>query len=180
MRGTSILRACASASFTSSALISDWCPCVHTTSRTCEGGLCTEERTAHARPARQSMSKATPLESWIAEKIGLSNGELTPEKIAEYQLRNLRETLRWARSHSPFYSQRLCGVSEGEPGSFAAFEGLPFTDATDLQEQGLQFLCVPQGDINRVVTLESSGTSGAPKRVFFTAADQELTIDFFR
>jgi phenylacetate-coenzyme A ligase PaaK-like adenylate-forming protein len=126
------------------------------------------------------MSKTTPLESWIAEKIGLSNGELTPEKIAEYQLRKLRETLRWARSHSPFYSQRLRGVSDGEPGSFAAFESLPFTDATDLQEQGLQFLCVPQGDIDRVVTLESSGTSGAPKRVFFTAADQELTIDFFR
>ncbi|HVO63680.1 MAG TPA: AMP-binding protein [Terriglobales bacterium] len=126
------------------------------------------------------MPKTTPLESWIARKIGVSDGELTRESIAEYQLRKLRETLDWARSHSPFYSRRLRKVSEGTPGSFAAFERVPFTNATDLQEHGLQFLCVSQGDIDRVVTLESSGTSGVPKRVFLTTADHESTIDFFR
>ena len=125
------------------------------------------------------MPKTTPLESWVARKIGLRNGELTRERIAEYQLRRLRETLHLARSRSPFYWRRLRRVAEGEPGSFAAFESIPFTDAADLQAHGLQFLCVPQGDIDRVVTLESSGTCGVPKRVFFTAADQELTIDFF-
>jgi len=125
------------------------------------------------------MPEKTPLESWIAQKIGLRNGELTREEIADYQLRKLRETLRWARSHSPFYKRRLSTVSEGEPASFAAFESIPFTDTADLQQHGVQFLCVPQGDIDRVVTLESSGTCGAPKRVFFTAADQELTVDFF-
>jgi phenylacetate-coenzyme A ligase PaaK-like adenylate-forming protein len=30
-----------------------------------------------------------------------------------------------------------------------------------------------------VVTLQTSGTSGEPKRIFFTRQDQELTIDFF-
>ena len=125
------------------------------------------------------MPNTTPLESWVARKIGLRKGELTRGKIAEYQLRKLRETLCWARSQSPFYARRLRGVPDGEPGSLADFEKVPFTDAADLQEHGLQFLCVPQGDIDRVVTLESSATSGVPKRVFFTEADQELTIDFF-
>ena len=30
-----------------------------------------------------------------------------------------------------------------------------------------------------MVTLATSGTTGAPKRVAFTGADQELTVDFF-
>ena len=34
-------------------------------------------------------------------------------------------------------------------------------------------------DIKRIVTLNTSGTTGRPKRVFFTQEDQELTIDFF-
>ena len=37
-----------------------------------------------------------------------------------------------------------------------------------------------QNDISHVVTLETSGTSGPPKRLFFTPADQEATIEFFR
>ncbi|HVN20735.1 MAG TPA: AMP-binding protein [Dongiaceae bacterium] len=126
------------------------------------------------------MSDKTPLESWIARKIGLGGSTVTREKISHYQLQKVRETLRWARSHSPFYKQRFSAFSENFPASFAHFASMPFTDPDDLQEQGLQFLCVPQGDIDRVVTLESSGTSGAPKRVFFTADDKELTVDFFR
>jgi phenylacetate-coenzyme A ligase PaaK-like adenylate-forming protein len=33
--------------------------------------------------------------------------------------------------------------------------------------------------VSRVVTLQTSGTTGEPKRVFFTIDDQERTIDFF-
>lgn len=39
-------------------------------------------------------------------------------------------------------------------------------------------LCVSQGEISRIVTL-NSGTSGPSKRIFFTPEDQESTIDFF-
>jgi phenylacetate-CoA ligase len=48
-----------------------------------------------------------------------------------------------------------------------------------VRENGLRFLCVSQDDIRRVVTLDTSGTTGSPKRLYFTADDQELTIDFF-
>jgi phenylacetate-coenzyme A ligase PaaK-like adenylate-forming protein len=41
-------------------------------------------------------------------------------------------------------------------------------------------LCVSQSQISRVVTLTTSGTTGNPKRLYFTPFDQELTIDFFR
>ena len=55
----------------------------------------------------------------------------------------------------------------------------PFTTAQDIREQALQFLCVSQDEIQRVVTLDTSGTTGQPKRLYFTKEDQELTIDFF-
>lgn len=40
-------------------------------------------------------------------------------------------------------------------------------------------MCVSQSEISRVVTLNSSGTAGSPKRLFFTREDLELTVDFF-
>jgi phenylacetate-coenzyme A ligase PaaK-like adenylate-forming protein len=124
--------------------------------------------------------RKTPLESWIAGKIGLSSGELTRRKVAEYQLDKLRETIRWVRTQSPFYARHLSAFSETQVTSLDDFRRLPLTDASDLRENGLRLLCVSLGDINRVVTLDSSGTSGDPKRVFFTAEDQQLTVDFFQ
>jgi phenylacetate-coenzyme A ligase PaaK-like adenylate-forming protein len=55
----------------------------------------------------------------------------------------------------------------------------PFTTPEDIRQNPLPFVCVSQNDIQRIVTLQSSGTTGEPKRIFFTADDQELTIDFF-
>ena len=49
-----------------------------------------------------------------------------------------------------------------------------------MRDEGLRFLCVSQDEISRVVTLSSSGTTGTPKRVFFTADDQDLAVDFFQ
>jgi phenylacetate-coenzyme A ligase PaaK-like adenylate-forming protein len=56
----------------------------------------------------------------------------------------------------------------------------PFTTPEDIRQHGLQFLCVSQDEIQRVVTLDTSGTTGQPKRLYFTKEDQELTIDFFQ
>ncbi len=125
------------------------------------------------------MPALTPLEPWIARKIGVDAGaSLTRERLEAYQLARLRETLRWAREQSPFYRAHLAGA----PRDLDRLEDLvyfPFTNAADLRENGLRFLCVSQGDIQRVVTLDTSGTTGNPKRLYFTAADQELTVDFF-
>jgi phenylacetate-CoA ligase len=123
----------------------------------------------------------TPLQPWIARKIGGEGDRfpLTRERIREYQLARLRETLRLVRERSPFYRVHLADA----PDDLDCLEDLarfPFTTADDLRENGLRFLCVSQGDIRRVVTLDTSGTTGNPKRLYFTADDQELTIDFFR
>ncbi len=56
---------------------------------------------------------------------------------------------------------------------------LPFTTEHALRRESLQLLTVSQGEVARVVTLRTSGTTGAPKRLYFSADDLACTIDFF-
>ncbi len=123
----------------------------------------------------------TPLEPWIAKKIHQAD-------LAQYQLRQLNETLQFAVAKSRFYRQHLADI----PIELARLDDLtrlPFTIADDLRADPLAFVCVSQDNIQRVVTLDNanfplttlttSGTTGQPKRLYFTHDDQELTIDFF-
>ncbi len=113
----------------------------------------------------------TPLDPWIKEK---TNGV----DLRAWQLSKLNETLALARSKSAFYKKHF----EGLPETLTSLDDLrqfPITTAEDIRQNPLRFVCVPQGEIQRIVTLQTSGTTGEPKRIFFTAEDQELTIDFF-
>jgi phenylacetate-coenzyme A ligase PaaK-like adenylate-forming protein len=121
--------------------------------------------------------KRTPLDSHIARKIGSGGAAVDRGELAEYQFLKLRETIEYARLRSTFYCKKLIGHPELR--SLADLMTIPFTTPAELSEHGLQFLCVSQDEISRVVTLSSSGTTGTPKRVFFTADDQQLAIDFF-
>jgi phenylacetate-coenzyme A ligase PaaK-like adenylate-forming protein len=120
----------------------------------------------------------TPLENWIKTKIGLQRTDrLSRQALSHYQLRKLQETLAYARSHSPFYRTLLGPLPHQPPESLDDLASLPFTTADDLCDQSLQFLCVSQSDVARVVTLQT--WEARPKRLHFTDEDLELTIDFF-
>ncbi len=124
----------------------------------------------------------TPLEEWIYRKISgreAEAGRLTSSMLEAYQLEKLQATISLARERSRFYRRHLAGYVD-PLNCLADLATLPFTTADDLKADPLQFLCVSQGEIGRVVTLQSSGTTGVPKRLFFTAGDQALTIDFFQ
>lgn len=122
----------------------------------------------------------TPLEDWIRRKIGLGEGDaLTRSAIDRYQRQALNRTLAHVRKNSPFYQTHLADCTKGPLKQLDALNTLPFTSAEDLRRAPLSFLCVSQAQIARAVTLKTSGTTGTPKRLFFTAADQELTVDFF-
>lgn len=128
----------------------------------------------------QATLNKTPLEDWIAKRIGAGGDSLTREMISRYQLQKLRETISWAKQRSPFYRKLLNGITDTEPACLGDLARLPFTTAADISEHSLQFLCVSQDEISRVVTLDSSGTTGRPKRLYFTPFEQELTINFFQ
>jgi phenylacetate-coenzyme A ligase PaaK-like adenylate-forming protein len=121
----------------------------------------------------------TPLDAWITEKT-VAGGFMTREALSLYQLGRLNETLIRARGRSPFYQCHWADVAPDSLKRLEQLAGYPFTTPADVSERGLQMVCVSQGQISRVVTLTTSGTTGSPKRIYFTAADQELTTDFFR
>ena len=110
--------------------------------------------------------RITPLDGWA--------GEMTGGDLAGYQLRKLNETLLAAQS-GIYYRRTLPGRVE----SLSDLRLLPTIDSETLTQNGTGLVCVPQDAISRVVTLTTSGSTGAPKRIYFTEEDQELTIDYF-
>lgn len=120
-----------------------------------------------------------PLDIWAAQRIGVGTGTLTREALSDYQLNAVRQTVRWARSQGTFYATRLAEFPAEWPRTLSDFELGPLTSPDDIVDHGHEFLCVPQSEISRVVSLETSGTSGARKRIFFTESDQNLALDFF-
>lgn len=114
--------------------------------------------------------RENPMDLWLSRKLG-------GEPLAEYRLRKLAETVAYAKEKSRFYQEHLRGRSA--PLDMVSFQKLPFVTAEDLVRDGPRMLCVPQHEIERIVTLTTSGTTGEPKRVYFTREDQELTVDFF-
>jgi phenylacetate-CoA ligase len=122
--------------------------------------------------------RRTPLEAWAAARLGVGEGPPTRAALEAAQLARLRETLAWAARQSPLYRERLAAAAP--LGSLGDLGTLPFTTAQDLRDEGERLLCVSQDEVSRVVTLQSSGTTGARKRLRFTAAEQESIVDFFQ
>ncbi len=117
-----------------------------------------------------------PLDAWLAQQCGARDLEDLPAKLEAAQIRLLRETLHRA-SHSVFYGKRLAGCNLN-PESLEELQTLPFTLPTDLNPWE-DLLAVSAGEVERMVTLKTSGTTGPPKRLAFTAKDLARTRDFF-
>jgi phenylacetate-coenzyme A ligase PaaK-like adenylate-forming protein len=133
-------------------------------------------RGTRPEPAGYQVINKTPLENWIRQRLAV-HAPLTSSDIAAYQLEKLKEVVAYARERSPFYRELFAGI--GPMNSLADFERLPFTTPAHVREQGLRMVCTSLGEIERIVTLQTSGTTGASKRLFFTGGDLESTIDFF-
>ena len=118
------------------------------------------------------MSRPT-LDGWIAGKLG---GPFTRAALEAYQLEALNETLAHARQNSRFYRDRL---PQGGLPALSALSALPLTEPAALYEDPYAFLCVSPRAVERIVSTETSGSGGKKKRVFFTAEDLELCVDFF-
>ena len=120
------------------------------------------------------------IDKWIQHKIGLDDRDsLSREKLEEYQLLMLQKTIKFAKENSRFYGEHLKDISPDDIKNLDHMETLPFMTPEMLKSHGGDMVCVPQSQISRIVTLGTSGSTGEPKRIFFTEEDQELTIDYF-
>jgi phenylacetate-CoA ligase len=124
--------------------------------------------------------RRTPLDAWIAKRIGhpASEDPLDPTALKQWQMESCTALLDRLRLKSLFYRKRLPAfLKNADDTDF--WSALPFTTAHDLRTHGPELLCVSQGEVARAATLPTSGTTGQPKRILFTAADLERTVDFF-
>ncbi len=120
----------------------------------------------------------TPLQNWIAQRTQLASK--SQDALRAYQFEKLMQTLAYAKTKSRFYRERLKEVDLNAITSLKDFERIAFTTPEEIKKHGSDFVCVSHSDIERIVTLNTSGTTGDEKRIFFTQEDLEATIDFFQ
>jgi phenylacetate-coenzyme A ligase PaaK-like adenylate-forming protein len=106
-------------------------------------------------------------------------GTLTAPQLRELQLERLNATLTHARTNSRFYREHLSPYAAEGLNSLEELAQLPLLDASVFDEGMEALLCVSPAEVSRIVTLPTSGTTGTPKRVAFTAGDQRATLDYF-
>lgn len=142
--------------------------------------------------------KLCPLDPWLSkicsDHTGVRNftsefsGTADPEVVRRFQLQALRRVFSSAYRESAFYKKHLSSLPEdrleqikaGEwPPDLAAINEAPFTWAADISLNWRKFLCVGLDDVARMVSLQTSGTTGTPKRLAFSRDDLERTRDFF-
>ena len=114
----------------------------------------------------------TPLHPWVNNRIGNNT-------LDEYRIKSIRDSIDYVKGNSSFYKKHLIGISSKEIVSLEDLLKLPTTSAMDIKNNPTGFVCVPQDEISRIITIETSGTTGKPKRIYFTEKDLELTVDFF-
>jgi phenylacetate-coenzyme A ligase PaaK-like adenylate-forming protein len=142
------------------------------------------------------MNPRPPLDAWIAGRLraaGLDPGD-RPETfraaLSRWQADRLAATLDHARKNSLHYRKILPPSLAGDlraqaaAGSAAralraALAALPPTSPEDLAENPEAFLAVSPSEVEGVIAVPSSGTSGKTKRVYATAEDLQDTVDFF-
>ena len=100
--------------------------------------------------------------------------------IDQYQLFMLRRVLSYVYQKSVFYREifNQRGIKPGGIKSLADIANIPFTNPSDLAAFPYKFACVSLGNMERITTFTSSGTTGPQKRVFFTQKDLETMTDF--
>lgn len=112
----------------------------------------------------------SPIDAYIMAQEGLA--DCTRKTLEAFQLHKLNEVLARMHAHG------VCGVP-ARIESLEALQTLPFTTAADLAAQPSRYLLLSQAEVARIITDQTSGTTAAAKRVFYTEADTAHTIDFF-
>ncbi|AYY14925.1 phenylacetate--CoA ligase [Actinobacteria bacterium YIM 96077] len=103
---------------------------------------------------------------------------LDPEQMRELQLERLQQTLRHAYDNVPHYRRTFdeAGVHPSDCKSLEDLAAFPFTTKDDLRENyPFGMFAVPRTDVNRIHA--SSGTTGKPTVVGYTAQDLDMWAD---
>lgn len=120
----------------------------------------------------------TPVDALTARRLGLAFG-WDRAALEAAQVAALRQTVRHAMDRGPWFREHLAGFDPDILRVPADLSRLPFMTAADVAAQGARMICVSQSEVARIITLQTSGSTGAPKRLHFTRQDLDGTVDFF-
>jgi uncharacterized radical SAM superfamily Fe-S cluster-containing enzyme/phenylacetate-coenzyme A ligase PaaK-like adenylate-forming protein len=137
-------------------------------------------RTLHRSSSVQThtdMAKTT-VDALVARRFAI-NGQLRREGLEGLQMTALRNLLDHAMAKSPFYKQHLAGIDSRRLQTSTDLDRLPLLTSADLIRHGHLMLTVSQAKVARMVTMQTSGSTGLPKRLAFATEDLEATLEFF-
>ena len=100
--------------------------------------------------------------------------EVTRASIEAMQLSKLNALLRREKARGGFYRDLPEHLD-----SLGELSTLPFTTEEDLARNAAGLLLCSQGEVSRVLSDATSGTTGEAKRVFYTEGDCENTVRLF-
>ena len=114
------------------------------------------------------------IDAYILEREHLQNAVLTHGDIEAAQLRKLNSLLQREKLRGGFYRNLPEHLD-----SLAGLSSLPFTTDEDLACHAGGLLLTSQGEVQRVLSDATSGTTGTAKRVFYTEGDLESTVRLY-
>jgi phenylacetate-coenzyme A ligase PaaK-like adenylate-forming protein len=124
----------------------------------------------------------TPLEAMIGKSVGMTGSPCAPLSrsiIERYQGNRLVSLIDFCREHSSFYRRKFAAAGINMITGMEDLTRLPLTSEAELRNHGSEMVCVSQDSVARIITIHSSGTTGTPKRLYFTDEDLERTLVFF-
>jgi len=96
--------------------------------------------------------------------------------LDKYKLFKLRKNIKYAFNKSPFYHKlfKENNLRPGDINSFTDMTKIPYTKSENLQENPQSFFAVPEEYFVSVLT--TAGSTGKPKKAYFTKEDFDKII----
>ena len=113
--------------------------------------------------------KRTNIDEMICKQEGIA--EVTREALNKIQLVKLNAVLKREKEREGFY-RNLPEKLE----NLDALKTFPFTTESELAKNSGRMLLCSQGEVQRVISEQTSGTTGAGKRVFYTERDMRFFL----
>ena len=116
--------------------------------------------------------KRSNIDAMICNQEGIA--EVTGEVLNKIQLAKLNAVLKREKERGGFYRNLPEKLEKLDD-----LKTLPFTTESELAKNSGRMLLCSQGEVQRVISEQTSGTTGTGKRVFYTESDCEHTIELF-
>lgn len=120
----------------------------------------------------------SPLETIAAETSGYLS-PISEKSMLMWQISKIKEAIKRAKERNSAYERRFADLDIDDINSYKSMSLIPFTYPEEITEDPAAFVCETQRNISRITSLRTSGSTGNPKRIYFTDNDLERTVRLF-